>query len=311
MGSNHHIPLVSIILVNWNQPGVTLACLDSLSQVTYPNLEIICVDNGSTDGSANRLAARYPDIQIVRNETNEGFTGGNNVGILRSTGAYVFLLNNDTEVVPGFIEPLVAAMESDPGVGIVSPKIRFFDHPDVLQYAGCVGINKMTVRGELVGFRETDRGQYDQPQDTLLAHGAAMMIRRSLLQEVGLLADWFFIYYEEFDFCERTKRAGYRIRYIPTSLVYHKESVTVGKESPTKSYYMARNRLTFIRRNVSGWRLAVAVTYVTLVAFPVNIVRHALRGRFDLLSSYVRGIAWHIIPRSISSSPSFNSELVQ
>lgn len=296
-------PLVSIVTLNWNQAEVTCALLDTLRDVTYPNLEVIVVDNGSRPEDAALLRERHPWIRLIENGRNEGFTGGNNVGIQASRGDYVLLLNNDTEVPAGFLEPLIEAMENDPAIGIASPKIRFHYAPDTIQYAGCDAINRYTGRGRLTGFGQIDRGQHDRSGRTELAHGAAMLIRRSVFERIGLLSDLFFIYYEEFDFTERTRRAGFEVQYVAESLVMHKESVTVGKENAFKTYYMTRNRLLFLRRNLFGASFWLALSFFLAISVPANTLRFILRRRFDLLGAFWRGLVWHLVPRSVHRNP--------
>lgn len=296
-------PLVSIITLNWKQADVTCALLDTLTRCTYPALEVIVVDNDSPAGDKEKIRTLHPWVTLIENDRNEGFTGGNNIGIRASRGAYVLLLNNDTEVPPGFLEPLVEAMEADPGIGIASPKIRFHYDPRVIQYAGCDEINRYTGRGRLTGFGEVDEGQHDRSGRTALGHGAAMLIRRSVFDRIGLLGDQFFIYYEEFDFTERARRAGFAVQYVAESLVLHKESISVGKDNAFKTYYMTRNRLLFLRRNLSGLPFWLALLFFLTVAVPKNLLVFAARRRADLLSAFLSGLLWHLTPRRVHDSP--------
>lgn len=283
-------PLVSIILINWNQPALTAACLSSLERCTYPALEVIVVDNGSADDSVAQLRASFPDVQIIEAGENLGFTGGNNLGMRAARGEYVMLLNNDTEVDPGFVEPLVAAGESDPTIGAMGSKIRFFDRPKTLQYAGGLPLDMRRGRGGWRGWGETDDGQYDEQQETHAAHGAAFCIRRSALEAVGLLDDDLFIFYEELDWSLRIRDAGFRVEYVPGSLVFHKESMTTGKVSPFRTYYMTRNRLLFLRRHAQRRELAAFLAWTAAASVPVNVARYTRSGRSDLLRAYVRGL---------------------
>ena len=293
------LPRVSIILLNWNQFEVTSACLRTLADLSGPTHEVIVVDQASENDEAERLKADFPWIRLIASPTNVGFTGGNNLAMQQAEGELVLLLNNDTEVPQSFLEPLVALFDSDPAVGVASPKIRYYDAPDVIQYAGCEGISEWTMRGHTIGYGEKDRGQYDIPREVDLAHGAAMMIRREVLEEIGLLATDFFIYYEEFDFCARAQRSGWTIRYVPSSLVLHKESVTVGKASPMKTEFMTRNRINFLRRNVAGIKGFVALGFVLSISTPVHLMRHLLAGRKEHVRAMIKGLLWHAKPRSV------------
>jgi len=301
-------PRVSIITLNLNQAPVTEALLKSLARSSGPSFEVLVVDNNSRAGEAARLEAwNDPRVRVIRNGFNAGFTGGNNRGIAEAQGEFVLLLNNDTEVEPDCMQHLVDAFDNDQGLGLASPKIRFHHSPDVLQYAGGRAINPYTGRGSLVGFGERDQGQHDQAGRTHFAHGAAMMIRREVLDRVGLLHDEFFIYYEELDFAERAHRAGIGIGYVPTAVIYHKESLTTGRSSPFKTFYMTRNRILFLRRNVTLPRLAIALAFFGIVSVPTNLFRFVIRRQWDLLRAFTRGIWWHIDPARTSEPPALVS----
>jgi GT2 family glycosyltransferase len=287
-------PLVSIISINYNQPAVTCEMLASLRQLTYPNYEVIVVDNASPTADPTPIATQFPEVQLVRSARNLGFAGGNNLGLLKAKGKYVLFLNNDTEVVPGLLEPLVALFEQNPRAGIASPKVRYYHSDGLIQYAGCVGINAWTGRGRTIGSRETDRGQYDTSYATSLAHGSCMMLPMRVIQEVGLMPELYFLYYEEHDWCQMVLRAGYECHYVGTTVIYHKESVSVGKASVLQTHYMYRNRLLFMRRNLRGWQFWVSASYFLLVAVPRHTLRFALRARRDHLRAMWRGLGWHL-----------------
>lgn len=293
-------PLVSIVTLNWNQAAVTCDLLDSLKGVTYPRVEAIVVDNGSEARDVALLAAYDPHMHLVRSPTNLGFTGGNNLGMRQARGEYVLLLNNDTEVEPDFLEPLVAAMEADPGLGACSPKIRYYHEPERIQYAGGTAVDPLRGQARWIGSGEIDRGQHDISGPTEMGHGAALLIRRRVLEEVGLLGEDYFIYYEELDFGTRLRRAGWRAHYVAESTVWHKESVTVGKASPLKTYYQTRNRVLYLRRNASGWRKTLLIAaLVTVVAF-VHVLRYAVAGQRDHARAVIRGLGWHLTHRSLT-----------
>ena len=293
-------PLVSIITVNFNQAELTHACLESLRGLTYDPVEIIVVDNGSVPGQAEWLRAQHPGVQVIAHPTNDGFAGGNNVGIRAAHGDPVLLLNNDTLVPPGLLEPLVDALQTHPSVGIVSPKIRFHGTDDRIQYAGSTAINPYTGRSANVGYGERDEGQHDTSGVTELGHGAAMMIRGAVFDAIGLLDDTYFLYYEEHDFTEHAKRAGFRVYYEARTHVEHKESMSVGKASPLKAYYMTRNRLLYLRRNVRGLPFVTSVLVFWCLALPKQLMAHAARGETALIVATLRGALWHLTPSDAS-----------
>ncbi len=287
-------PLVSIISVNYNQSAVTLELLASLQKITYPNIEVIIVDNGSPNDSPDIIKERFPDVNLIKSAENLGFAGGNNLGIKASSGAYILLINNDTEVHPCFLEPLVNKLEQNEYIGAVSPKIYFSHTHGMLQYTGFSDINPYTIRNKGWGHSQIDKGQFDEDRLTFFAHGAAMMVPRKVIREVGLMADIYFLYYEEMDWGQRIRNAGYSICYVHNSKVYHKESVTTGKVSPLKTYYMNRARFIFTKRNVSGSNLIIALCYQWLIAAPKNILVFIIQGRFDLLRAYSKAVGWSL-----------------
>ncbi len=288
-------PLVSIITVNYNQSKVTCELLESLRKISYPEVETIIVDNGSPTDSPDIIETNYPECQLVRSLNNLGFAGGNNLGIKYSHGEYLLFINNDTEVEPGFLEPLVSKLMSDPKIGMVSPKIRFYFAPDTIQYAGYTPLSRITLRQSLIGYRETDSGQYDQTGKTFSIHGAAMMVPRSVILEVGMMAEMYFLYYEEHDWSERIKRAGYSIYYVAESLVFHKESISTGKESPLKTYYITRNRFLFARRNINGFNRFLTLMYLSFLAFPKGFISYLLNGRLDLAKVTWKAYFWNFL----------------
>ncbi|MDB5111761.1 MAG: glycosyltransferase family 2 protein, partial [Mucilaginibacter sp.] len=243
--------LVSIITVNFNQGNITEALIKSIYLTNnYTKIEIVVVDNGSKTNNVPEWTIKYPGIRFIRSDHNLGFAGGNNLGIKEAKGDYLFLVNNDTEFTPNLIETLVDTLDQNPEVGITSPKIKYFDQPHMLQYMGFTEMNYFTARNNCIGQFETDNGQYDHlTGPTGYAHGAAMMIKKECIEKVGLMAENFFLYYEEMDWCDRIKRAGYQVWLVTNALIYHKESVSVGKVSALKEYFMNRNRILFIRRN--------------------------------------------------------------
>ncbi len=287
-------PLVSIITVNYNQSEVTCDFIESINNITYPNIEVIVVDNNSEDDDPSIIKKRYPNIIFIQNPINYGFAAGNNFGLMRAKGEYVFLLNNDIEVPVDFMEPLVDKLENNPKIGAVSPKIKFYYQPDTIQYAGVTPINKITMRNTAIGYRQKDIGQYDADAETAYAHGAAMMVPMRVVKEVGLMSYIFFLYYEEADWCERIINAGYSMYYVHNSYVLHKESISTGKLSALKIYYLNRNRLVFMRRNIIGYRFYLSLSYQIFVAIPKNAFKFLLQGKIVLFLAYYKAIGWNI-----------------
>ena len=247
-------PKVSIIILNWNGWEDTLECLKSLYQITYPNYNVIVVDNGSTDNSPEILREIYPEIDIIENKENIGFAEGSNVGIryaLNRGADYILLLNNDTTVDPEFLTELVEAAEENPDVGILGPRIYYYHKPNVM-WLSCEKINKWT--GLPIS---TNRGKAVEECDYVT--GCSIMIKREVFNRVGFFDPDFYLYYEDAEFCIRAKfRAGYRILCIPTAKVYHKVSMSSRSDSPLYNYYLSRNSLLLLNKTrdiMGGYRI--------------------------------------------------------
>lgn len=298
-------PLVSIITINYNGLEHTLGMLRSISQLTYPNIEVIVVDNASKEDPSS-IADLYPHVRLVRNPINEGFAGGNNRGMEVAKGEYFYLINNDTELPPGGIEPLLARAKSDPKIGLVCPKIVYYDEPIVIQYAGYTPINPYTGRSLGIGYMERDLGQYQTARPTSLAHGAAMFIPRKVVQRVGMMAELYFLYYEELDYCVRISKAGYEIWYEPAASILHKESMSVGKRSLLKTFYMSRNRWIYLRRNVEWPTFFITTLYYLFIAIPKNLIWFAKNGETDHMKAYLRGFFDSFWVKNLHANPELN-----
>lgn len=291
--------MVSIITVNYNQPEVTCQLIESVRRQPYRDAEVIVVDNGSQKAPFAPFAARYPEIIFINSSENLGFAGGNNLGIQAARGDYFFFVNNDAELTADTIPTLLAAFEQVPNIGAISPRLCYWPDTanthDIIQYAGTTPVHPMTARNRTIGERETDHGQYHvPPHPTAYTHGAAMMVPRAVVERIGSWPTEFFLYYEELDWCEQIRRAGYEIYIAPAALVYHKESLTVGQESPLKTYYLNRNRILFMRRN-RGWASWVAfLPFLALITVPKNLLTYALRGRWDLAKAFAGAVTWNV-----------------
>jgi GT2 family glycosyltransferase len=272
---------------------VTVAFLRSVAELnTYPNLEVIVVDNASKEDPSEACRAAYPGVRVIRNTENLGFSGGNNTGLRVSGGDYFFIVNNDTEFTPGLLEGLLEVFRLHPDAGIVCPKFHYYYDKGRIEYAGYRPVNLLTGRNGMIGHGEIDEGQYDEMRITSYAHGGGMLVSRKVVEEVGLMPEQFFLYYEELDWSEQIKRKGYKIYYQPRSLIYHKESMTTGKASPLKTFYLTRNRILFMRRNVQTPAFLVFIAYFLCVTMPKNSLVYLARGQRDHLRSFWKGIVW-------------------
>lgn len=287
---------ISIITVDYRQPQHTVQLLRSIRQhVQDAAIEVVVVDNGSIEDNESLFQSTYPGTVYVRSEKNLGFAGGNNLGIQYATGQYLLFLNNDTEITENFIQTLCDELDHHPDIGLLSPLILYYEDKNKIQYAGYTPMNYVTGRNKGIGVMESDNGQYDHVTiETGYCHGAAMLCRRADLERVGLMEEHFFLYYEELDWCEKFKRAGFKIGFTGKAHIYHKESISVGKESPLKTYFMTRNRWLFIRRNARFPVVLLFSCYYVLLAVPSQIFRYLRCGRTDLIPSVCKGIWWNI-----------------
>ena len=248
------------------------------------------VDNASVQDEASALQTKYPHVKVIQSDNNLGFAGGNNLGIKVAKGKFVFLVNNDTFFKDFKVQSLMDKLESSPKIGIVCPKIRFAWGNNPIQFTGYTPLSKITVRNKAIGFGEEDRGQYDTPHPTPYAHGAAMMLKREVIEKVGLMPEDYFLYYEELDWSMMITRTGYEIWYEPACTIYHKESQTTGQNSPLRTFYITRNRLLLVQRNWNGCSKYLSYIYlIGIVAFR-DIIKYALHGQLRLANAVIKGI---------------------
>lgn len=289
--------LLSIITINYNGLEDTCELIKTLP-LNDETIEVIVIDNASTKDEASKIEELFPQVILIRSDRNLGFAGGNNLGIKAAHGNYLFFLNNDTllevrgkrlEVRELFL-PLINRLESNDKIGMVCPKIRFTWGDRPIQYAGYTPLSKITLRNQSIGFGEADHGQYDTPHPTPYAHGAAMMVKREVIETVGPMPECYFLYYEELDWSEMIRRAGYEIWYEPACTVYHKESQATGQHSPLKTYYITRNRLIFAQRNMHGATKYLTYTYLMIAVATRDILKYLCKARFDLAKATIKGI---------------------
>ncbi|MVM34764.1 glycosyltransferase [Spirosoma sp. HMF4905] len=293
--------LVSIITINYNQAEITRQFLESTKHLIYPNYELIVVDNASIQPLSDYLdLSQFPHLQLIRSEVNLGFTGGNNLGIQKAKGDFFFIVNNDTELSPTLLDELLKPFSEQKQVGVTCPKIRFFDAPQRVQYAGYNPINLYTGQARAIGFNQEDDGRFDKPHPTYFAHGCAMMVSRKVVDQVGRFADRFFLYYEELDWSQRIRNAGFVIYYQPTASILHKESVSVGQDSPLRTYYLTRNRILFMRRHCSSFQRFIFYMYFGAFVLPKHLISYTITGKLKHANAFLRGAFWHLTSTSIS-----------
>lgn len=267
--------LVSVIIVNWNGGRVLEDCLKSLLKIDYPRWELILVDNGSTDGGIEKIqklkfkSRNYKSkLKILRNRTNLGFTVANNQGYKKTQGKYILLLNNDTKVTSDFLTGLVARAEEDPKIGVIQPKIFLMDKPGYLDNAGSF----LTKIGFLQhwGFLEKDGEEFNRERDVFSVKGACMLIKRELVERVGLFDESFFSYFEESDFCWRVWLSGSRVLYFPKASIKHKVGFTIRRlDVPSVNYHYYKNRICSLIKNLELSNLLTILPLHLIISFGI------------------------------------------
>jgi GT2 family glycosyltransferase len=320
-------PKVSIILLNWNGWEDSIECLESIYQIKYPNYNVILVDNNSEDESIDKIhdycngkitveseffeyKPNNKPIEIIKAETdkkgqpstnslilientkNYGFAEGNNIGIkyaLKSLKTeYVLLLNNDTVVDENFLDELIKMGESDEKIGLIGPKTLFYDKKDTLQEAGGGNVDLIHCQVHEIGFNAVDDGSYNKYLEPDYIGGACLLIKKSVINEVGLLDSNYFMYWEDVDWCFTSHEYGYKCSYAYKSMIWHKYGTS--SENYFKMYYLNRNRLYFMRKHASRSQylqfLAYYIPYIIFESF-YQLIR---RRDVDMYHSYSRGL---------------------
>jgi len=289
-------PLVSIIILSYNSLKFLEKCLRSVLNTKYNNFEVILVDNASTDSSIEYVEKEFGHdyrLNIIRNERNLGFAEGNDVGARVARGNYVVFLNPDTVVDPNWLNEFVNLMEDDPAIGVCQSKLLSMENSKILDSAGDF-IDRYGVMMRRGGdWMERDEGQYDTVDEIFSARGAAMMIRRRIINEVGLFDPAFFLTYEDIDFCWRARLRGYKVYFVPKSVVYHAgEAFT---STSFKVFFTARNRIMALIKNYELRTLVKFLPQIIAVSIFILTAELAIRNRPKLALNRLRGMLWVLL----------------
>lgn len=254
----------AIVILNFNGRQHLERYLPSILKSQSKEVEIVIADNASTDDSVSWLEENFPNIRLIRLQKNHGFAGGYNEALKQVQAKYYILLNSDVEPVEGFANHLIKALDTDPNLAACQPKVRALKNKTHFEYAGASGgfmdsLGYPLCRGRILASTEKDLGQYDDPIEIFWATGAAMAIRSKLFHKIGGFDDWYFAHQEEIDLCWRLKRAGYLIKVIPASMVYHLGGGTLDYLSERKTYLNFRNSLANIIKNVPLIKAAIMI----------------------------------------------------
>lgn len=295
-------PLITFITVDYNGLEDTIELVESIfNQIHSVSYEIIMVDNASRTDNAKAIRKQFGEkVTCIRSDKNLGFAGGNNLGLQYAKGLFIFFINNDTIIKEDHLSELILKFEKSNIIGGISPKICFAYPPQHIQYAGFTDLSSITLRNRGIGFDEADQSQYNVSNRTAFLHGAAMIVKKEVIDKVGMMSDIFFLYYEEMDWCARIRRAGYELWYEPCQTVFHKESKSTGKASPLQVFYLNRNRLLYAWRNNKGVKCLLSLFYLSTVAALKNNIQYCIRRQFRLAFTVYKAIfAFIVLPNKM------------
>jgi hypothetical protein len=286
------LPKVGVVILNYNGKSLAEQCIQSVLDSAYPEMEVILVDNASTDGSLEYLSGIFPALHGLANSENIGIAGGRNRGFIeaiRRGADYVLSLDNDTRIEPKLIHALVAVAESDSHIGIVGPKTYMDDDSGRMQCAGGKITYTQNVCSER-GREEIDRGQYGRTEDVDYFPGFGFMARREVFEKLNFLDERFYGYgHEDTDFCVRAARLGYRVVYVPHAVMWHRGSATIGHYSPRKKYLEAVNSVYFVRK-YGGPAQRVKYAFFALFGLVYALIVQSLRGNHLAVFAKAQGL---------------------
>ena len=305
------VPLVAIVILNWNGKSFLEKFLPSVHLSSYKNKQIIVVDNASTDDSVLFLKDHYPQVQIIQNDINEGFAKGYNKALWQVQSDYYVLLNSDVEVAEQWIEPIIELMESDKSIGACQPKVLSYSDKQQFEYAGASGgwmdyFGYPFMRGRIFDSIEKDQHQYDSVQPCFWASGAAFFVRSELYHQLGGLDEYFFAHQEEIDFCWRLQLYGYKIYVHPGSVVYHVGGGTLPMGNSKKIFLNFRNNLIVLTKNLplseSLWKIPFRIV-LDWVAGIAGLRKGGLPYLFAILNAQLHYFNWLFFKQRYSVFP--------
>ncbi|MCM8709411.1 glycosyltransferase family 2 protein [Clostridium sp. SYSU_GA19001] len=283
-----------IILVNYNNFTDTIQCVNSLKKLTNKNYEIVIVDNGSQNNSVEEIKKSLPNIKLIETGKNLGFAGANNVAIkygLENNADFYLLLNNDTIVEPDFLDNMMEIFKNYSKVGIVGSKIMYYGNKKLIWYAGGK-VNWLKFRVEHFGLKEIDKGQYDNESEVDFITGCNMLIKKEVLENIGLLEEDYFMYYEDVDFCIKAMMKGYKLIYTPKAVIYHKVSVASGGEDSAFAIkWNTRNKIIFMnkfKKKVKLFSYLVSIAGIS-VSNIKKWIMYKIKGDYNRASALVEG----------------------
>jgi GT2 family glycosyltransferase len=289
-------PLISILIVNWNGEKIISDCLNSLRKQNYKNIEIIINDNNSSDNSIE-VIKKYKEVKLIKSKDNYGFAGGNNIAVKKAKGKYVLLLNTDTEVTKDFLENLVVIMEEDTTLGVVQPKFLYDNedspHKNIINSVGAYLTNTGFLYYPGYGKKDT-RTLYNKRREVFSAYGACMLIRKEIIDMIGLFDDDYFLYFEETDFCMRVWLAGWRIEYIPGIIIYHKGGVSTRRQGMERIHFHSfKNRICTYIKNLELKTILWMIPYHLFVC-EVTSLLYLFTGKPKFFLAIQKAFLWNL-----------------
>ncbi len=303
-------PLVAVVVLNYNGLHYLQKFLPLVLESSYANKKIYVADNASTDDSMAMLQRDFPQVELILLDKNHGYAGGYNLALAQITADYYVLLNNDVEVTPNWINPIVELMESDPAIAACQPKILQYNNPTYFEYAGACGgwldaLGFAFSRGRVFDVCEADTSQYNQPQNIFWASGAAMFVRAAAYNQLGGLDGWFFAHMEEIDLCWRMQLAGYRVMCQPQAVVYHVGGGTLPKGNTRKVFLNFRNNLVMMAKNLP-WYQKIYKLPLRVMLDVVFALKNLLAGQpapcKAVFKAHVAVLGWMLSPKGKSSA---------
>lgn len=281
-------PKVSVLILNFNGGEKVLRCLDLANKLDYPSFEVIVIDNGSTDGSKEKIKKQFPNVKLVENKENLGSVKAHNQGFSLARGEFILGLDDDSIPSRDLLKNLIPVALSDKKIGIVVPKLYYYKFPNVFNSTGFF-LNPLTGKMKDLGIGKEDLGQLDFQREVDFVPSAVILVRKSVIKEVGGMNEDYFVYYEDSDWCLRIRRAGYKIIYAPNAKAWH-DCKTQGELSQFRVYHYTRGKVLFMNKNSTSFNRAMFLLFLFLLYTPARFFLFIIKGKINLIPFYLKGI---------------------
>ncbi|GBE20401.1 poly-beta-1,6-N-acetyl-D-glucosamine synthase [archaeon BMS3Abin17] len=280
-------PKVSILIINYNGGDKVIRCLNSVMKLDYPSYEIIVIDNGSSDGSQEKIKKEFSQIKLVENKENLGSVGAHNQGFKLAKGDFILGLDDDAVASPSLLKNLVKVALSNNKIGIVVPKIYYYSKPNIFNSTGFF-LNPITGKMKDLGIGKEDKGQLDFQREIDYVPSSIILIKKEALKTAGGMNEDYFVYYEDSDWCLRVRNAGYKIVYTPNTKAWH-DCKTQGELSPFRVYHYTRGKTLFMKQSSTPLNKFLFILFHIFLYSPARIFSFILKGKFNLIKPYIQG----------------------